>query len=439
MGSNCTVCSSFYFCFRQCYPYSVRVYRPWEKPAIPQAPPINLSQSAPEPERQLEIQQHDREEPTTVEAPTWDDEPSADQATGPEVWPLRPEPPAASAVPEIKSEVVEESVPEAVITESKPEVETKSPAHVAQAISAMPAQGTALSSPKLTTRPPAASHRTSTRHKLTDQPVTMPVSFSTGIEKVGMQFGSLSLGGDDTIDEPASYVVNVQSSTKEINTFIEVDWMLFLLQNLLLLPLFNQKTNLSRQHHLWPRHLLHRTRLPRYSNNNNLLHLLQSRRQPRYHHKLPSNIQCLLPSLSPYNPLNLRLLMLLLRLLHFSSLLSNRRSVTITIILINNINLKLRNNSNNPNSFINNPHILSTCRNKYNSLMLHSIRMPNLVSPLILIHRNKHNQLHNKLCRVAPIRITSDRLKLCQIPLTSTPQPLLPHNHKTVLMVRSVS
>jgi hypothetical protein len=166
-----------------------------------------VSQPVPVPERQPEIQQHDREEPTTVEAPTWDDEPAADQATRPEVWPLTPEP-AASAVAEVK-EVVED--PEAVITESISEVETRSPAQVAQAISALPAQVTAIPSSKLTTRPLAASHRTSARHKLIDRPVTMPVSFSTGIEKVGMQFGSLSLGGDDMTDEPASYVVNVQS------------------------------------------------------------------------------------------------------------------------------------------------------------------------------------------------------------------------------------
>ena len=179
-------------------------------PQAPPPPPINVSQPIPESECQPEIQQHDREEPTTVEAPTWDDEPAVDQATRTEAWPLTPEPPATSAIAEVKSEVVEESVPEAVIAESKSEVDTRSPAQVAQAISALPAQVTAIPSPKLTARPSATSHRTSARHKLTDQPVTMPVSFSTGIEKVGMQFGSLSLGGDDTNDDPASYVINVQ-------------------------------------------------------------------------------------------------------------------------------------------------------------------------------------------------------------------------------------
>jgi len=213
---------------------------------------------------------------------------------------------------------------------------------------------------------------------------------------------------------------------------------LFLHQNLLLLPLFRQNPYLSRQHRLRPRHLLLRILLPRYSNNNNPL-CLKLQRNLRRHHKLPSRIiQYLPPSLSPYNPLKLRLLMLLLRLLHFSSLPSNRHLLIIIIIISN---LKLCNINNNPiNNFISNRHTFNTCLNRYNSLMLRTIRMPSLVSPLILIHRNKHNtQLHNKLCRVVPTRITSDRRKLCQIPLISIPLPLLPHNHKKVLMVRSVS
>ena len=212
------------------YPYPVRVYRPWEKPAIPQAPtplpPVSVPQLATEPEHQPEVQQHDREEPTTVEAPTWDDEPVADQATGSEAWPLTPEsvlessnlePPAVSVVAEVvkSEEVVEESAPKAeLITELKSEVENRPPAQAVQASLAV--QVTAIPSPKLTTRPPAASHRTSARHKVPDQPVTMPLSFSTGIEKVGMQFGSLSIGGDGTNDDPASYVINVQSMTRKL-------------------------------------------------------------------------------------------------------------------------------------------------------------------------------------------------------------------------------
>ena len=212
--------------------------------------------------------------------------------------------------------------------------------------------------------------------------------------------------------------------------------LLFLHRNLLL-PLCKQKFNLSWQYRLQPQRLLLRILLPRYSNNNLLHHKLQRNLQPP--RKLPFRIiQYLLPSLSLYNPLKRRLLMLLLRLLHFSSLPSSRRLVLIA--LISNFNLKLHNIiSNNPSSHFINPHTSNTRLNKYSSLMLHSIRMLSLVSPLILTHRNKHNTpLHNKLCRV-PTRITSDRRKLYQIPLISIPLPLLPRNHKTVLMVRSVS
>ena len=46
-------------------------------------------------------------------------------------------------------------------------------------------------------RSSAASHRSANKYKATDQAVVMPSSsFNPGLEKVGMQFGSLSLGGD---------------------------------------------------------------------------------------------------------------------------------------------------------------------------------------------------------------------------------------------------
>ena len=205
--------------------------------------------------------------------------------------------------------------------------------------------------------------------------------------------------------------------------------LLFLHPNLLLLPFFKQKFNLSRP--CLPRPLLLRLRipLPRYSNNNNPLRL-KLQHNLKHHHRLPLRIiQYLPPCPSPYSLLKS---MLLLQLPRFSSLLSNRHLPI--IILISNINLRLHNSINN------NPRTFNTCLNKYNSLMLRTIHMPSLVSPLILIQRNKHNtQLHNKLYRVVPTRITSDRRKLCQIRLTSIPPPLLPRNHKKVLMVHLVS
>ena len=190
--------------------FSPSIYRPWEKPAIPQPPPpVNVSQCSPEPESQAEVQEHSREEPTTAEAPTWDDEPVT-QVNGPEAWPLTvepvlesptPEPPTASVVAEVKSEVVDGSFLETQsITDSKPEEPTRAPVQVMPVTSPLPAQITPIPSPKLTTRPSA--HRTGARYKVTDQPVTMPVSFGT-VEKLDMQFGSLSIGGNST-NESAS-------------------------------------------------------------------------------------------------------------------------------------------------------------------------------------------------------------------------------------------
>jgi hypothetical protein len=59
---------------------------------------------------------------------------------------------------------------------------------------------TSTPSPKFTGRAAAVSHRSGARYKLTDQPVVMPSSFGASVEKVGMQFGSLGLGGESLLD-----------------------------------------------------------------------------------------------------------------------------------------------------------------------------------------------------------------------------------------------
>jgi len=69
----------------------------------------------------------------------------------------------------------------------------------AQTTPILPQAATATPSPKLTGRP-VVSHRSGARHKTTDQPVVMPSSFGPGVEKVGMQFGSLGLGGESLLD-----------------------------------------------------------------------------------------------------------------------------------------------------------------------------------------------------------------------------------------------
>ena len=54
--------------------------------------------------------------------------------------------------------------------------------------------------PAVQIRPSSAAHRLSARFK--DQPVVMPNNFGASLEKVGMQFGSLSVGGADLDSQP---------------------------------------------------------------------------------------------------------------------------------------------------------------------------------------------------------------------------------------------
>lgn len=171
-------------------------------PPLPVAVPSSVPPSAPEPP--TEPKENGWEAPTTVEAPTWDDEPQAQQqTTTAEAWPPsiepQPEPPKVEVPQPV--EVVEEQTPAVEAPPApEPKVEVKaSPAPIPTPPAPISAPLAAVTpSPKLT-RPVAVSHRSSARHKVTDQPVTMPLSFGSGIEKVGMQFGSLSLAGDGSV------------------------------------------------------------------------------------------------------------------------------------------------------------------------------------------------------------------------------------------------
>lgn len=178
------------------------------------APPVNppsLVPAVPETEHPAEPQDRVWEEPTTVEAPSWDDEPQAEKPVAAEPWPpsteasteqRKPETPEVSTHVDLKSESVEEPAPvPEVPVEAKVDSKTISPPSVsAQATPALASQTAAATpSPKLTARPAVLSHRSSARYKIPDQPVTMPLSFGSGIEKVGMQFGSLSLAGDGSV------------------------------------------------------------------------------------------------------------------------------------------------------------------------------------------------------------------------------------------------
>ncbi|PPQ98655.1 hypothetical protein CVT24_004153 [Panaeolus cyanescens] len=202
-----------------------QIARPQEKPApvapAPPAPAPPTAATAPTPptvpapvpatEPEPVVQPNGWEEPTTVENPSWEEEPQPPKA--PEAWPAATEPPsepapsepAQSPVVEVKPEVVEEKAP----PEPEPVPEVKSDL---KAVSPLPAtaQATAVlaepavaatPSPKLN-RPAVGFNRSAVRHKIPDQPVTLPISFGSGIEKVGMQFGSLGLSDDAPTKEP---------------------------------------------------------------------------------------------------------------------------------------------------------------------------------------------------------------------------------------------
>ena len=161
----------------------------------------------PEPEPKSEPEATGWEEPTTAQAPTWDDEPSAKPTveSTPDGWIT-----SVSKQPEPKQEV-----PPAESIQPEP---TKQPeSEQLPAPSAFPAQlglqqkneGPAAPAKPLTPVSYARSlnSRASNRFKATDQAVVMPPSFGPSVEKLGMQFGSVNLNGDDV--ETAAYVFKV--------------------------------------------------------------------------------------------------------------------------------------------------------------------------------------------------------------------------------------
>jgi hypothetical protein len=121
------------------------------------------------------------EEPTTVQAPTWDDEP-AQPSKPSEPVNVEETPQKEEKVPVPKVETI--PAPSAVPAQVQPS--TLRPDTLVPHKPATPAAHT---------RPLSAAHR----HKFkADEAVVMPSgNFGTSLDKIGMQFGSLSLGGDD--------------------------------------------------------------------------------------------------------------------------------------------------------------------------------------------------------------------------------------------------
>jgi hypothetical protein len=150
------------------------------------------------------------EDPTTVQAPTWDDEPSI---PGVGVGASRSSTLTAEGWEEISPEDAALSVdgskdgehdsPErkaaaaAVTSSSSVQEATSQSQQTQQQQHAAPQLEDARKATVTPTRAAGGVGAAARRYK-TDQPVVMPSGF--GLEKIGMQFGSLSLGGESLFD-----------------------------------------------------------------------------------------------------------------------------------------------------------------------------------------------------------------------------------------------
>lgn len=146
-----------------------------------------------QPESQPELAAQGWEEPTTVQAPTWDDEPAQQTQTRPVEVAAQEEPKEKEEEPASVSSTAPAAQPaivERVLSALPPQVQ---PSTAKLDSVQAPAPGKPAT-PAQHTRPTSAA----LRHKFkADQAVIMPSGSFTAIEKVGMQFGSLGLGGDD--------------------------------------------------------------------------------------------------------------------------------------------------------------------------------------------------------------------------------------------------
>lgn len=179
---------------------------PAPQPAAPAPAPTQEPTPPPEPEPELQPevspeqpQENGWEEPTTADQPpSWDDEPQTKPSiTATEPW-------ATSAEPEPVEEVhvKEEDFQPEVEPTPAPEPAPVEPPAPAQPTPKEPEPVAKHIAPAVQIRPTSAAHRHSARFKNTDQPVIMPNNFGAGLEKIGMQFGSLSLGGEDLDSQP---------------------------------------------------------------------------------------------------------------------------------------------------------------------------------------------------------------------------------------------
>jgi len=161
------------------------IHTPAPPPGLPEQPPKVEETAAPsEPESPAPTAW---EEPTTVQESTWEEEPQA------LVVQTQPEPaPAPEQEPEVE-EPQKPHTPELAPPQVQEPVLSALPAQVQnQEVERSPTPTSAVKRPSS-----SAAHRHSAKFKTGDQAVVMPTgNYTPNTEKIGMQFGSLSLGGD---------------------------------------------------------------------------------------------------------------------------------------------------------------------------------------------------------------------------------------------------
>ena len=218
MGANREVCiRHFHRYFHHPFKFHTLFHRPAEKPPaiassnVSQPPPPHPVPTAPlEPPREptpppapnqetepTAEAQTGWEEPTTVQNPPWEDDPQP-KPSAPIADPWLPTPSEEIKVHDEAKPAPSEPAP---VIEPAPEpIAVSLPAPQPKE----PISGFNEAIPKhvvpVQPRPSSAAHRHSARFKTTDQAVTLPNNFGSGLEKVGMQFGSLSIGGDEIVD-----------------------------------------------------------------------------------------------------------------------------------------------------------------------------------------------------------------------------------------------
>lgn len=160
------------------------IHTPAPPPGLPEQPlKVEEVPTPPEPEFPVPTAW---EEPTTVQESAWEEEPQAP------VIQTQPEPAPA---PELEPEVEEPQKPrspEPALPQVQEPVLSALPTQIQnQEVERSPTPTSAVKRPSS-----SAAHRHNARFK-TDQAVVMPTgNYTPNTEKLGMQFGSLSLGGD---------------------------------------------------------------------------------------------------------------------------------------------------------------------------------------------------------------------------------------------------